>query len=63
MEMDLSLEDPREQGQGPNIFPPSALFATWRALPIGYLLPQRLSCDLNVAASVAQNREISLPLL
>ena len=54
MEMDLSLEELRGQGQGRDIFPPSALFATWRALPIGYLLPQRLSCDPSMAASVTQ---------
>ncbi len=39
VEMDLSLEELREQGQGPDIFPPRAFFALWSGLPMGYTLP------------------------
>ena len=39
-EMDLSLEELREQGQGRDIFPPRALFALRSALPMGHLLPR-----------------------
>mmetsp|Transcript_40948 Transcript_40948/g.85450 ORF Transcript_40948/g.85450 Transcript_40948/m.85450 type:complete len:573 (-) Transcript_40948:730-2448(-) len=40
MEMDLSLEELREQGQGRDIFPPCAFFASRSALPMGYILPR-----------------------
>jgi hypothetical protein len=39
-EMDLSLEELREQGQGRDIFPPHAFFALRSALPMGYILPR-----------------------
>ena len=40
MELDLSLEELREQGQGRDIFPPRAFFAVRSALPMGYILPR-----------------------
>ena len=39
-EMDLSLEELREQGQGRDIFPSCAFFALRSALPMGHLLPR-----------------------
>jgi hypothetical protein len=39
-EMDLSLEELREQGQGRDNFPPRAFFTLRSALPMGYTLPQ-----------------------
>ena len=39
-EMDLSLEELREQGQGRDIFPQRAFFALRSALPMGYILPR-----------------------
>ena len=40
VEMDLSLEELREQGQGRDIFPPRAFFALRSALPMGHMLPR-----------------------
>ena len=40
MEMDLSLEELREQGLGRDIFPPRAFFALRSALPMGHILPR-----------------------
>ncbi len=40
VEMDLSLEELREQGQGRDIFPPRAIFALRSAFPMGYTLPR-----------------------
>ena len=40
MEMDLSLEELREHGQGPDIVPPRAFFALRSALPMGHILPR-----------------------
>jgi hypothetical protein len=45
VEMDLSLEELREQGRGRDIFSPRAFFALRSVL--------RSNCDLNGAASVA----------
>ena len=39
-EMDLSLEELREQGQGRDIFPSRAFFALRSALPMGHTLPR-----------------------
>jgi hypothetical protein len=39
-EMDLSLEELQEQGQGRDIFPPRAFFALRSALPMGHILPR-----------------------
>jgi hypothetical protein len=39
-EMDLSLKELREQGQGHDIFPPRAFFALRSALPMGHTLPR-----------------------
>ena len=40
VDMDLSLEELREQGQGRDIFPPRAFFALRSALPMGHALPR-----------------------
>jgi hypothetical protein len=40
VEMDLSLEELREQGRGRDIFSPRAFFALRSALPMGYTLPR-----------------------
>ncbi len=40
VEMDLLLEELREQGRGRDISSPRAFFASWSALPMGYTLPR-----------------------
>ncbi len=40
VKMDLSLEELREQGRGPDIFPPRAFFALRSALLMRCTLPQ-----------------------
>ncbi len=40
IEMDLSLEELREQGQGRDIFPSCAFFALQSAIPMGHILPR-----------------------
>jgi hypothetical protein len=40
VEVDLSLEELREQGRGRDIFIPHPFFALRSALPMGYTLPR-----------------------
>jgi hypothetical protein len=59
--INLSLDELRLQGAGRDIFPKSAFFAIWSALPLGSILRRYLAISMGPLQSVPKIVGIPVP--